>query len=491
MNLRPGFSFRIALLYFLIIGGVFWFILHKALDTLDASVRQAAEGVMVDSANFVAELLSQQAGDGKLNVETLEALIPAYLERRLDARIWSVTKKHPDMQVYVTDDKGIVLFDSTGRHVGEDFSQWRDVLLTLRGFYGARSSPVNASEKIPGPESRAMYVAAPIRHGGQIIGVVTLVKEIRFLDPFVIAGRYQILTYAAVVLVISLLFGGLMTWWLSRSVRKLVAYADQLGAGRKAEPPKLQERELMHLTRAMERMREEIEGKAYVENYIHTLAHEMKSPLTGIQGATELLNEDMPPHQRQRFLRNIQDSTQRMTRLVERLLALASVEKRQRLEQVEDVDFAAMLQRLIAERRSTLDDRALRIDVEAESGLQLSGEPLLLEQAVANLLDNAIDFSPEGGWIGVGATVKKGGHEIRVVDQGPGIPDFARPKLFERFFSLPRPGTRKRSTGLGLSFVKEVMELHQGSIDLDNGSDGGARAVLRWPDPPGAGDQTS
>ena len=104
MNLRPGFSFRIALLYFLIIGSVFWFILHKALDTLDASVRQAAEGVMVDSANLVAEHLSQQTDDDRLRVDTLEKLIPAYLERRLDARIWSIIKTSPDMQLYVTDD---------------------------------------------------------------------------------------------------------------------------------------------------------------------------------------------------------------------------------------------------------------------------------------------------------------------------------------------------------------------------------------------------
>lgn len=481
MNLRPGFSFRIALLYFLIIGGVFWFILHKALDTLDASVRQAAEGVMVDSANLIAELLSQQSEDGTVHVEALEALIPAYLERRLDARIWSVIKKNPDMQVYVTDDRGIVLFDSSGRHKGEDFSQWRDVLLTLRGFYGARSSPIGSGEKIAGAEARAMYVAAPVRHGDRIIGAVTVIKEIRFLDPFVIAGRYQILTYAAVVLVISLLFGGLMTWWLSRSVRKLVAYANELGAGRKVEPPRLQERELMHLTRAMERMQEEIEGKAYVENYIHTLAHELKSPLTGIQGATELLSEEMEPHQRRRFLHNIQDSAQRMTRLVERLLALASVEKRRRIEQIADIDFTEMMRRLIAERRTALADKSLSIELESPPDYRISGEPLLLEQAVANLLDNAIDFSPESTHISVTAGELEGRHEIRVLDQGPGIPDFARERLFDRFFSLPRPGSQKRSTGLGLSFVKEVMELHKGSVHLSSRPGGGTEALLHWP----------
>jgi len=481
MGLRPGFSFRIALLYFLIIGGVFWFILHKAIDTLDSSVRQAAEGVMVDSANMIAELLSQQTREGAISLETLERLIPAYLERRLDARIFSVLKKNPDMQLYVTDHAGRVVFDSTGRHTGEDFSQWRDVLLTLRGRYGARSSPILETDKIAGAEARAMYVAAPIREGERIIGAVTVVKEIRFLDPFVIAAEYQILTYAAVVLVISLLFGALMTWWLSRSIRKLVGYADQLGAGRKAEPPRLREREFVRLIDAMERMQEEIEGKAYVENYIHTLAHELKSPLTGIQGASELLTEEMAPQQRRRFVRNIQDSAQRMTRLVERLLALASVEKRRHIESVANIDFAGMLQRLIAERQAAVSDKSLLLEWDFAPGWTLCGEPLLLEQAVGNLLDNAFDFSPDGGKIGISGHDADGWHEIHIRDAGPGIPEFAHDRLFERFFSLPRPGNQKRSTGLGLSFVREVMTLHHGTASLCNHTQGGAEAVLRWP----------
>lgn len=480
MNLRLGFSFRIAILYFLIIGGLFWFILHKALDTLDTSVRQAAEGVMVDSANFIAELVGQQSEEGEIRTEMLRTLIPAYLERRLDARIFSVIKQNPDMQVYVTDDKGIVLFDSTGRHEGEDFSSWRDVWLTLRGLYGARSSPIYEDGKVSVQESRAMYVAAPILHKETTIGVVTVVKEIRFLDPFVVAGQYQILTYAIVVLVISLLFGALLTWWLSRSIHKLVVYADQLGTGQKVDPPRMREREFSHLAEAMERMREEIEGKEYVENYIHTMAHELKSPLTGIQGATELLAEEMEPQQRMHFLRNIQDSTQRMTRLVERLLALASVEKRRRLEHVTGFDFSEMTQRLLDERRGQIDEKGLSIDLRVKSECVIVGEPLLLEQAVANLLDNAIDFSPDQGTIAIILEDSDDRYEITVLDEGQGIPEFAQGRLFERFFSLQRPGSHKRSTGLGLSFVKEVMDLHHGEVMLRNRADGGAEAILQW-----------
>ena len=89
---RLGYSLRFFLVYFLIIGGLAWFIVSKALDTLGSSVSQSAEEVLVDTANLLAELVGQQARDGDISVGPLRQLIPAYLDRKLDARIYDVTK---------------------------------------------------------------------------------------------------------------------------------------------------------------------------------------------------------------------------------------------------------------------------------------------------------------------------------------------------------------------------------------------------------------
>ncbi|MCU7931042.1 MAG: two-component system sensor histidine kinase CreC [Candidatus Thiodiazotropha sp. (ex Codakia rugifera)] len=482
MKFRPGFSFRIALLYFILIGGLFWFMLHKAFDTLDASVRQAAEDVMVDTANLLAEQVTQQSANGVIDINVLADLIPAYLNRRLDARIYSVFKPSPDMQVYVTDSEGIVLFDSTGQHTGEDFSNWRDVWLTLLGQYGARSSAVDITTRVSSPEDRVMYVAAAIYAGSDIIGVLTVSKEVRHLDPFIISASNQLQTYAIVVLIISLLFGAAVVWWLSRSIRKLVSYADELAVGQKVSAPKLQEHEFDKLSRAMERMQEELEGKRYVEEYIHTMAHELKSPLTSIQAAVELLDNDaMTVQKRSQFTSSIGDSAERMTQLVARLLELAALEQRRHLEKPESFNLSALVDEIIKEREHSLNEKSIDIIRQDSDKINFFGERLLIRQAITNLFDNAIDFSPTEGEITVDARSNGGECTFQIQDQGPGIPGYALDKLYQRFYSLPRPHDQKRSSGLGLSFVREVLHLHQGRVKLSNQAGGGTIATLVWP----------
>jgi len=479
--MKLSFSFRLLLAYFLIIGGLAWFIVHKAFDSLDSSVRQASEGVMVDAANLVAELVSQDIENGRINLERIRFLIPAYLERNVNAQIFSIVKQKPDMQLYITDDRGTVLFDSAGRFGGEDFSEWRDVWLTLQGLYGARSSPTNPEQTIATTEDKSMFVAAPINHDGKIIGVVSLYTEVKNLDPFVLLATNQITTYAIIILAVSLLFGWLIIWLLSRSIHKLVNYANELADGKKVLPPKLREHEFSQLANAMDHMREELENKEYVENYIHSMAHELKSPLTSIRGATELLQEDLDPERQEQFLLNISESTNRMTQLVERLLSLAGVEKRRELESVEFFNVKASIKKLVSLREQQINDKKLQLEISIPDALGFNGEKLLIEQAIANLLDNAIDFTGEGGEIGIDAIQQNGFQEIIITDNGPGIPDYAENKTFDRFFSLPRPDSRKRSTGLGLSFVQEVMSLHQGKATLVNQQSEGAKASITWP----------
>ena len=110
----------------------------------------------------------------------------------------------------------------------------------------------------------------------------------------------------------------------------------------------------------------------------------------------------------------------------------------------------------------------------------LNGDRLLLAQALSNLLDNALEFSPPGGVIELSGAPEEGGYLLRVRDHGPGVPDYALERVFERFYSLPRPDSGK-STGLGLSLVREVAQLHGGRAELLNHADGGAEARLWLP----------
>jgi two-component system sensor histidine kinase CreC len=112
--------------------------------------------------------------------------------------------------------------------------------------------------------------------------------------------------------------------------------------------------------------------------------------------------------------------------------------------------------------------------------MAVEGDGFLLQQALRNLLDNAIAFSPPGGLVTLAA--RRDGDDLRVevADRGAGVPDYARESVFERFYSLPRADGR-RSSGLGLPFVREVARLHGGAIALQPREGGGSLAVLRLP----------
>ena len=111
----------------------------------------------------------------------------------------------------------------------------------------------------------------------------------------------------------------------------------------------------------------------------------------------------------------------------------------------------------------------------------MRGEAFLLGQAVGNLVQNALEFTPPGGTVAVAVARRDRSVCITVEDTGPGVPDYALARIFDRFYSLPRPDSGRKSSGLGLSIVREIARLHGGEANLANRPEGGARAELSLP----------
>jgi two-component system sensor histidine kinase CreC len=325
-----------------------------------------------------------------------------------------------------------------------------------------------------------MYVAAPIMDETRIIGGVWVAKPNRSLQPYIERSEQRLAWLGGGLIVLGLLIGALLSWWLSAALRKLTRYAQAVSAGERAELPSLRGGELAQLAEAVERMRTELEGKAYVERYVHTLTHELKSPLAAIRGAAELLDSEMPGEQRQRFVANIEQESARMQQLIERLLHLAQVEQRQGLEEQVAVPLQALVDSLLQAQMARIEAAGLQIENHIGADLSARGEAFLLRQALANLLDNALDFTPPGGLIRFDAEIRAEQIELRLFNQGEAIPDYALARLCERFYSLPRPGSGRKSTGLGLNFVAEVMQLHGGALQIANTA-GGVQVCLLLP----------
>lgn len=478
---------RLLLGFFLVLGLAQFVVLRVFIEEVKPGTRLAMEDSLVDAANTLALLAAPDMQAGVMASGAFAQALSALPQVDPGANLWGFRKSHIDYRVTVTDAKGTVVFDSQGRDVGKDHSQWNDVLRTLRGQYGARST----SETPDNPDRTVMHVAAPVRQGTQIIGVLTVSRPNQTLEPYIQRSRDRILRWSWALLGMSLVIGLLFTWWMASSLQRLRGYANAVAQGERAELPRMGRfsgnTEFSDLAQAVERMRRRLEDKAYVENYVHTLTHELKSPLAAIRGAAELLQEPMPEADRERFASNIQRQSERLQQLIDRLLALADVEQMRGLRTVEPVDLVPLTRELLHTLEPRLRLKNLHVveamDTGAAPGLVVNGDRFLMAQALANLLDNAIDFSPQGGVLTVAIRRVHGAVEWSVQDEGPGVPDYAVDKIFDRFYSLPRADTREKSSGLGLCLVREVSDLHGGSVTLTNVSQPrGCKACLSLPE---------
>ena len=466
---------RILCGYFLVVGLAAWFLLNVFMEQVKPGVRSTLEDTLVDTSQLLASLVANDIRDGRLDDSVVLQRMQHYAQRAIDVNINGVRKRTLDYRIYITDRHGVVLFDTSGRDVGKDYARWNDVYLTLQGKYGARSTRANPDDEM----STVMHVAAPIRDGGDIIGVLTVAKPNASVQAFVERSQRIILQRGAILLLLSLLIGLAFAWWLHHALGKLMAYIAAVEAGRKVALPALGKSEIGILGRALDAMRTRLEGKEYVEQLMHTLTHELKSPIAAIQASAELLQEDMPAEERTRFLGNILEQNARQRQLIDKLLALVRVEKQQRLDAPEPIAVAPLLAQVAQDATASLAARGVLLEVQAIDA-QVPGDALLLRQALGNLLENAIGFAPQGSRIDLRANREGQGIAISVRDRGAGIPPYALERVFERFYSLPRPSSGK-STGLGLPFVREVALLHGGTAQVGNHDEGGALARLWLP----------
>jgi len=438
------------------------------------SYGQVVEEIMVDFAHVVAAHLENHRMS-EAGLKSLTDLFAQYHTHKINAKIFDFVKKDATLEFYVTDAKGKVIAANSPELIGKDYSKWNDIYKTLRGEYGVRSTHLVAED----PRTSVYFIAAPVHIDGKIAGVATVYKTEgsvlifldRALNKMFLGGLFSVVALG--------LLGGLLMLWITLPLEKLRKYAIEVSEGQRGELPQSNIKEVKHLSEAFEKMRISLEGKKTVEKYTQSLTHELKSPLTAIKGAAELCLEEMDTQQQKKFINNIIEEANRSHALLEQLLKIAAIESRTRLEDAETFDVIEILHEAKDALMGLWRPKKIEVQVIVPSeACTVFGDRLLLFQSIRNLIQNSIEFSETGGTIVLSAVCQNGEVTVQVKDFGAGIPDYAKARVFEKFYSLERPDTKKKSSGLGLSFVKEVLELHQGSIAIESPNHNGAGTTV-------------
>jgi two-component system phosphate regulon sensor histidine kinase PhoR len=222
-------------------------------------------------------------------------------------------------------------------------------------------------------------------------------------------------------------------------------------------------------------------------DFVANVSHELKTPVASIKGFVETLLDGRvdDPDDRRRFLEIVGRQSDRLGAIIDDLLALSRIEQAEGMGDLplERVAVADVLAAVVAECGPRADDRSIAIEVESPPGLEAEVNAPLLEQALINLVDNALKYSEQGGSVILAATPTEDGMlDLIVRDHGTGIGAEHLPRLFERFYRVDKGRSRKLGgTGLGLSIVKHIVQAHGGTVAVESTLGVGSTFRVRLP----------
>ena len=222
--------------------------------------------------------------------------------------------------------------------------------------------------------------------------------------------------------------------------------------------------------------------KAFAAN----VSHELKTPLTSIKGFIETLQEMVVKNETKQalnFMGIIDKNVHRMIDIINDLLALSRLERLEGTElQFENQPLLAMVESAVNMLSPSWKAKEMEIQMNCQEDIQVLADPVLLEQALVNLVDNAIKYSPDGGRIRIEAETVPTGTEISIQDWGAGIAHEHLPKIFNRFYRVDKARSRQAGgTGLGLAIVKHIVQYHMGRIEVQSNRGKGTRFTIHIP----------
>jgi signal transduction histidine kinase len=290
---------------------------------------------------------------------------------------------------------------------------------------------------------------------------------------------------AAGALFLSVAIGTLLAWRATRPLRNVSATARRIlatGDLSARVPGPDGSGELAVLVRQLNTLLEKNATHVRVlRETLDNLAHDLRTPLTRLRGTAELaLQDGGDPAEARTALADCVDESDRVLHLLEALLDISAAEAGALKLNRDRIDLRSLTERAADLYREVAEEKKIAVVLDQPQPVQCSADAIRLGQAVNNLLDNALKYTPANGRVVVAARNEGNAAVITVTDNGPGVPAHEREAIFRRLYRGDSSRSQ-RGLGLGLSLVKAIVEAHGGTVMADDAPQGGARFTIRLP----------
>jgi len=376
-----------------------------------------------------------------------------------------------NVRVTITDAKGIIRAAYDAADVGAIVREERRPGLQL-ALSGTENSTVWKNPQFGNQDT--MYANVPVRENGSILGAVRVAYTLTEIQRNVARIRFTLQASLALYAALIIFLTVELARAISRPIEEVTRSAQRLAAGDLDHRVPLDgTEEIQQLASTLNQMTarlQQLEGLR--RQYVSNVSHELRTPLAAIRGMAETLmaHGESDPELRARYLPRIVTQTERLARLASQVLDLAQIESGNLVTLVESVSLETVIDEVVHTTARTAEEKDVRVVVDLAPSLPpLPADRDRLVQVFLNLVDNAIRHTPSGGRVTVTAWTEGSSLIARVSDTGEGIPDAHLPYLFERFYRVEQARTRRSGgAGLGLSIVRQIVEIHGGEIQVDS-----------------------
>ena len=420
-----------------------------------------------------------------------------YSESDIKNAIHYMMVLNPMVEIYILSGDGRILSYFAG---GDDRLVKNSVDLTpLELFRDSKGFETVLGDDPRSAKSRKPFSAAPLSINGEPGWVYVILRGESYDHSLALVKsnyytRSGLFTFF-IALVITLVIGLFLFFVLTGRLRKLSQGVQAFKKGRYDHRIDIRGGdELAQLSRAFNDMADSVresmeklkEAERQRSELIANISHDLRSPLTSIRGHLEtmlLRSGHISEQERSEFLTITLRNVTGFQKLVEELLDLARLEARQISPERLSFSPAELVQDVVLKVKPLWDEKSITIEYLPDPGLPpLVGDIGLIERALTNILENAIEHTPEKGTVKLSLKKERESYILSVADTGEGIAREDLPRIFDRFYRADKSRTRKsRGTGLGLAIAKEVAELHGGTLSARNADGGGAVFTLTFP----------